>query len=427
MKEARIEEALHPLIHTGKAFYAFVAVILGLLAWSGYSWYLQLTQGLVVTGMRDIPGGSPWGVYIATFVFWIGLSHAGIAISASVRLLKLVRYRAISRIAELVTLFSLPMAGLSIIFDLGRPDRAINLIRFGRWQSPFLWDLSAITTYFVGTVIYLYLSMRSDLAYCAEKIPWRRRLYKLLALNYKPSPYEEEKHARTLWWLAVAIVPIMVTVHTVVSWVFGLMVGRPGWFSTIFGIYFVIGAILSGLAIVYSLAYIFRSLYSWHKYITDEVLFGLSWALRLIFILYLYLWIQEMLTVGFMGPVAEARVLGFLWAGPYASIFWSMLVFTFLLPGLILFAPLFKREWFKPKLVFVASILLNISLWVKRVLIIVPSLLNPYLYPAGTYIPTVTEISIMLGTFWLFILAYTVFTKLFPIVELEVMVSDADG
>ena len=416
-----IDEALlRPLIHTTKGFYVFLGFLIFMLLQFGFSWYTQITQGLIVTGMRDIPGGSPFGIYLSTFIFWIGLAHGGVVISASVRLLKLIQYRVVARIAELATLFALPMAGLSIVFDLGRPDRLINLIRYGRWQSPMLWDLTAITTYFIATLIYLYLSMRRDIVLCMEKIPKRRWLYRLLAMGYGETKLEEEKHSRTLWWLALTIVPIMVTVSTVVSWIFGLLSGRPGWYSTIFGIYFVVGAILSGLAVVYTLTYLFRKLYFWHNYITDDVLRGLAWGLRNVFILYLYLWIQESLTVGYMGPTAERRVLSFLLSGPWAPVFWTMLLFTFILPGVTLFAPMFKGEWFKPRVVFISSILLNISLWVKRLWIVVPSLLNPMLYPTGTYFPTATEISIMLGSFWMFLLSYTIFTKLLPIIELEV-------
>ncbi len=420
-----IDEALlRPLIYTTKRFYIFLGLLIFVLLQFGFSWYTQITQGLIVTGMRDISGGSPFGIYISTFVFWIGLSHAGIAISASVRLLKLIQYRVVARIAELVTLFALPMAGLSIVFDLGRPDRVINLIRYGRWQSPMLWDLTAITTYFMATLIYLYLNMRRDIVLCIEKIPKRRWFYGLLTMGYGETKLEEERHSRALWWLAIAIVPIMVTVHTTVSWVFGLLGGRPGWYSTIFGIYFVVGAILSGLAIVYTLTYLFRELYRWHKYITGDVLRGLAWALRNVFILYLYLWIQESLTVGYMGPTAERRVLGFLLSGQWAPTFWTLFLFTFILPGVTLFAPMFKGEWFKPRVVFISSILLNIFLWAKRVWIVVPSLLNPLLYPTGIYFPTATEISVMLGGFWIFLLSYTIFAKFFPIIELEVAGSD---
>jgi Ni/Fe-hydrogenase subunit HybB-like protein len=424
------ENVLQPLVKTGTGFYIFVGVLLVLTGWFLYSWYTQVSEGLIVTGMRSVynapnymaymvPGGSPWGIYVTNFIFWIGISHAGIAISASVRLMNLTKYKVVARMAEVLTLVALPMAALSIVFDVGRPDRLFNLLEFGRFQAPLLWDLSAITTYFMGTIVYLYLSLRGDIDRIASRLPKRERFYKLLAMNYGGTATEKEMNTKTLWWLAVAIVPIMVTVHSVVSFVFGLMVARAGWYSTIFAIYFVVGAIVSGVAAVYSLAWILRWLYKWQTFVTDEVLRGISWALRNVLIIYIYLWIAEELTTRYQGQAAEMRVSDYLWSGPYAMIFWPLAIIGFGIPALILLKPVFKKKGFNPGLTFAASIILNVALWIKRFLIIVPSLLNPPLYPTGIYIPTFTEASIMLGTFWMATLLYLGFLKLFPIIELD--------
>jgi len=426
------DSVLQPLTKTGTAFYIFVCALLVLTAEFFYAWYLQLTNGLIVTGMRSvynapnymgpyIAGGSPWGIYITNFIFWIGISHAGIAISASVRLMNLNKYKVVARMAEVLTLVALPMAGLSIVFDQGRPDRIINLLIYGRFQSPMLWDLTAITTYFMGTIVYLYLSLRGDIDELARKLPKREWFYKHLAMHYEGTAAEKERHQQTLWWLALAIVPIMVTVHSVVSFVFGLMIARGGWYSTIFAIYFVVGAIVSGVAAVYSLAWIFRWLYKWQSLITDEVLKGVSWALRNVLIIYIYLWIAEELTTRYMGTSADLRVSDFLWFGPYAPIFWTMAIVGFGIPAIILLKPVFGKHGFNPGLTFAASIILNVALWVKRFTIVVPSLLNPPLYQTGVYIPTPTEVSIMLGTFWMAALLYVAFIKLFPIIDLDLV------
>jgi len=429
---AEEESILQPLLKTGKGFYVFVGVLLILTGWFLYCWYTQLSQGLIVTGMRSVYNapnymtygvaeGSPWGIYVTTFIFWIGISHAGIAISASVRLMNLKKYKVVARMAEVLTLVALPMAALSIVFDVGRPDRLFNLLEFGRFQAPMLWDLSAITTYFMGTIIYLYLSLRGDIDQLALRIPRREWFYKRLAMLYEGTETEKERHKQTLWWLAVAIVPIMVTVHSVVSFVFGLMIARAGWYSTIFAIYFVVGAIVSGVAAVYSLAWIFRWLYKWQSLITDEVLKGITWALRNVLIIYLYLWIAEELTMNYMGSSAELRVSDFLFSGRYAPIFWPMVIIGFAVPAIILLKPVFIKKIFNPKLTFIASIILNVALWVARFTIVVPSLLNPPLYPTGIYIPTITEVSIITGTFWMAVLLYVAFVKLFPIIELDVV------
>ncbi len=429
---AEEESVLQPLLKTGKGFYVLVGALLVLTGWFLYCWYTQLSQGLIVTGMRSVYNapnymtygvaeGSPWGIYVTTFIFWIGISHAGIAISASVRLMNLKKYKVVARMAEVLTLVALPMAALSIVFDVGRPDRLFNLLEFGRFQAPLLWDLSAITTYFIATIIYLYLSLRGDIDQLALRIPRREWFYKRLAMHYEGTETEKERHKQTLWWLAVAIVPIMVTVHSVVSFVFGLMIARAGWYSTIFAIYFVVGAIVSGVAAVYSLAWIFRWLYKWQSLITDEVLKGITRALRNVLIIYLYLWIAEELTMKYLGSSAELRVSDFLFSGRYAPIFWPMVIIGFAVPAIILLKPVFIKKIFNPKLTFIASIILNVALWVARFTIVVPSLLNPPLYPTGIYIPTITEVSIITGTFWMAVLLYVAFVKLFPIIELDVV------
>jgi molybdopterin-containing oxidoreductase family membrane subunit len=430
---ASTEDAvLQPLTNTGTAFYIFVCTLLVLTGVFLYSWYSQLTNGLIVTGMRSvynapnymgtyIAGGSPWGIYVTNFIFWIGISHAGIAISASVRLMNLTKYKVVARMAEVLTMVALPMAALSIVFDVGRPDRLFNLLEFGRFQAPLLWDLTAITTYFMGTIVYLYLSLRGDIDELAHKLPRRESFYRHLAMHYERTESMKDKTQQTLWWLALAIVPIMVTVHSVVSFVFGLMISRSGWYSTIFAIYFVVGAIVSGVAAVYSLAWIFRWLYKWQSLITDDVLKGISWALRNVLIIYIYLWIAEELTTRYLGAPADLRVNDYIWFGPYAPIFWSMAIIGFGIPAIILLKPVFGKRRFNPALTFAASIILNVALWVKRFTIVVPSLLNPPLYQTGVYIPTPTEVSIMLGTFWMATLLYIAFIKLFPIIDLDVV------
>lgn len=421
MSETKIRNpAFAPILETGNAYKAMMIVVLALLAWSGYSFYQQLNHGLVVTGMGDIPGGTPYGIYIANFIFFVGISHAGIAISSVVRLMNLETYKPVARIAEFITVVSLPMAVLSIVFDLGRPDRMLNMIIFGRGQSPLVWDMISMTAYFVSSVIYLYTSMRADIAECAEVLPKYGRLYKFLSFGYKDSVEAREKNEKTLRWMAIAILPIMVSVHTVVSWVFGVMVSRPGWYSALFGIYFVIGAVASGVAIVITTAWIFRKIYSWEDYLTDEVFKGLAWALRLVLLVYLYLWFSDIFTILYAGPEAEVVVMNAMLFGEYSVLFWFSMLGGVIIPAAILFVPLFKREAFSVNATVLASVLINLGMFTKRVLIVIPSLAMPRLYEPGTYFPTATEVSIMLTTVWIAIGVYAIFVKVFPMLELDI-------
>ena len=138
-KSVSEESLLRPLKYTSPVFYVWIFVLLVAVGWFLFAWYTQLSQGLAITGMRSIPGGAPWGFYITNFVFFIGITHAGIAIASAIRLLEIKEYMPIARIAELITIISLIVAGFSIVLDVGRPDNLINLILYYPqriWHSP---------------------------------------------------------------------------------------------------------------------------------------------------------------------------------------------------------------------------------------------------------------------------------------------------
>ncbi len=425
------KKIITPLVHTTKLFYVFLAVLLiGVALWL-YAWYIQLTNGLVVTGMRDVGtmAGATWGLYISNFIFFIAISHAGIAISASVRIARLKRYTPITRMAELLTVFGLIMAMLMVISDLGRPDRIFNMIlyypeRVG--QSPLAWDFTAVLTYFTLSTTYLYITLRPDIALLLKKSRvsgFREKLYRLLLPFYKEG--EEEKIERVAFWMAISIVPVMVFVHSTVSWIFGLMVSRPGWYSTIFAPYFVVGAIANGVSSVILVSIISRELFKWEDIIGEDIIRGMANMLGIVTIIYLYFWLSEILTTRFGGLAAEFSVVEnlFLHLGPYTLGFWLLLTLGLLIPFLYLFAQAVDRRLFKIKYVFIAAFLIDASLWVKRVIIVVPSLLVgsasllPYL--PGVYIPTWVEWTIVSATFVLMALLYLVFVKLFPLVPIH--------
>jgi Ni/Fe-hydrogenase subunit HybB-like protein len=389
--------------------------------------------------MRDIGtmGGSTWGLYISNFIFFIAISHAGIAISAAVRIARLKQYTPITRMAELLTIFGLLMAMLMIISDMGRPDRLFNIIwyypqRVG--QSPLVWDITAVFAYFTLSFIYLYSTLRADLALCLQKSSIsgiRKKLYTLLIPFYKAG--EEEKIGKVAFWMAVTIIPIMVFVHSTVSWIFGLMGPQPGWFSTIFAPYFVVGAIANGIATVIILAIISRKFFGWSSIIKDDIIRGMSNMLGIVIIIYLYFWLSEVLTISFASPSAESAVITqlFFSLGAYSWSFWFVL-FSLFTSFVYLLVQALNRKFFNITLIFVITLIVNIALWMKRVILIIPSLLvgkaGLLPYPIGTYTPTWVEWTLVAVTFIIPILLYLVYIKLLPlipIVELqEVTIND---
>lgn len=413
------EVVIRPLRYTAKTFYAFLGVLIAGLLWVGFAWHVQLTQGLVVTGMRDIPGGSTWGVYMVNFIFFIGITHAGIAIASAIRLLKIKEYIPIARIAELITIFSLMVAGLSVIFDLGRPDRIFNLIlHYGErvGQSPVVWDITAIATYLIFAITYLYMEMREDLAKLAGRVKFQR-LYRFLLPLYEQG--ERERVERIVWWASIFNFPIMVMVHTTVAWIFGLMPARPGWYSAIMGPYYVAGAVLSGVAAVIVAAAVYRRVFNWHDVIGPKIFKGLGRFLSWVTIIYLYFVLAEQVTVRYAGPVPEMKVSEALVRFEFAWPFWLQ-VGALSIAFIIYFLPTVRPNAFRIWSTVLASALVIISLWVTRFLIVVPSLTRPYLlYPIGIYFPTWVEWSLVGGGFVIVIFMFTLFTKVFPIIPIS--------
>ncbi|MEM1544874.1 MAG: NrfD/PsrC family molybdoenzyme membrane anchor subunit [Candidatus Methanomethylicia archaeon] len=413
-----LSKVLRPLTYTSRKFYIFISVLAVTIAWFLYAWYIQLYYGLGVTGMRDYV---IYGLYIANFVFLIGVSHAGIAISAGVRLLRVVVLKPIVRMAELLTAVSLIIAFMNVLFDLGRPERVLNMFAYGRWLSVLVWDMTSITTYLVATIIYLYVTMREDIALCAKHLIKRSWLYKIASLRYKYDVLSRKAHEKAAWWLALVILPIMVSVHTVVSWVFGLMV-RPGWYNPFFGPYFVTGAIASGVATIIMVAAVFRKIFQWEFLITPQIFRILSNFLRVVLAIYIYFMICEQVTIRYLGPAREKEVSNILFFGDYAALYWFVVIITLAIPFIMLSIYTFIPKFFSIKLIVLAATLINIGLWIKRIIIVIPVLLRPELpYPLGIYIPTWVEFSLIIGGYAIAALIYTVFIKLFPIVELAII------
>jgi molybdopterin-containing oxidoreductase family membrane subunit len=368
------------------------------------------------------PVGAAWGGYIANFVFFVGLAHGGIAIAAAIRLMNLKKYQPVARIGEVLTVISLMMAGLSITIDMGRPDRIFNIVRF--WpervaSSSLSWDVTVIILYFTMSASYLWLTMRKDLALCIHKFPKLKFLYKALLIGYTPD--EEKTLHRMTWWLSIAIVFLVVMLSGgVVAWIFGLLPSRPGWFSALAGPYFLTAAISSAISAIILASAALRKIFHWEHHIQQDIFRGLGTFLGILTFFYIYLILAEQLTMRYAAPVPEFLLSVKLLQGEFAPIFWPMLIFGFFLPAVLLVVQGVRPKLFSVTRTVVACSLLIISFWIKRFLIVVPSLLRPLLpFPEGAYSPSWIEWSVIAGTIAMAILMYIGFLKLFPIVELS--------
>jgi molybdopterin-containing oxidoreductase family membrane subunit len=390
-------------------------IAFGLLALGIAAWVRQYILGLGVTGLnRPVY----WGVYLTNFVFFIGLAHSGTFISAILRVAGQGWRKPLTRAAEAITLFSLPFGAASIIVDMGRPERLLNLVFFGRYQSPILWDVTAVGLYILSSIVFFYLSLLPDIALCRDRLTdvpkWQRRMYEILALGWQGRPEQFHRLERVLDGMAIFMTMLVVTVHTVVSWLFGMTL-QPGWHTALLGPFFLLGAILSGTAAVVLALAALRKVYKLETVLPISLFNSLRKLLITFLLGWMYFMIAEHLTIGYGNMVEEMRVLQDKFTGTYALMFWGMSVLVFVVPLLIL---LFKGKnsigW-----MIIACILINVGMWLERYIVIIPSQISPRLMAelgAGLYRPTMTEILITLAFFSGMFLLYAVFTRFFPII-----------
>ncbi|MFC2018111.1 NrfD/PsrC family molybdoenzyme membrane anchor subunit [Chloroflexota bacterium] len=420
------DEALfQPVMHRGRNYYLLVAslsvfVILGIAAY-----IYQFVEGLTVTGLsRQVF----WGVYITDFVFFIGISHAGTLISAILRITKAEWRRPVTRCAELITVMVLFFGVASILIDLGRPDRMFNIVKHANFGSPLLWDLTSVSVYLTCSISFLYTAMIPDIAMLRDRGIKPRWLYEILAIGWRGTERQKKRLNIAVTILCIAVIPVAVSVHTVVSYVFA-MTTQPMWHSAIFGPYFVVGAIFSGIAALIIAMAIIRKVYHLENYLTQQHFTNLGYLLLAMTVFWFYFTFGEYLTAWYGHEPTEMKVFWEKFTGDYAPHYWAMVICCFVIPMCIL--PFNKTRTILGTCI--ASGAIVIGMWLERYVIIVPTLLNQRLessridasvYPpvesvaAVNYAPSWVEWAIFVGCFAFFVLLYVVFTKYFPIISI---------
>lgn len=419
-KQAPATLALAPLGPLGfgmKLWLGFVLAGVGLLI---YSFLHVLLVGHIALGGGTY--GAVWGIMVANIIHLIGISHVGIAISAVVRIMALERYKQLARLAEFVTLASLITAVVNIGLDVGRPDRfIINVFWYGRWHSPFVWSMTVITTYLAGSTIYLYLAMRADLAACAALVPGRAPFFRLISLGYVDTDEARARHRRVVWWLAVIILPIMVSVHSVYGYIFGLQAARPGWYNPVMAPYFVLGAVVSGFSAMIVVAAVIRRAFGWQQFLPDRIFKGLGIVLGFVTLLYMYFFFSEVLTAQYASPIKEFAVSNEVLNGRFAPIFWPTFIAGLFIPFWALFVQGANPRICSVPLTVTSAVLINVAMWIKRGLIVVPSFYHPMLshYRIAEYIPTPLEVLQVLSSDAVGALIFTGLLLILPSLELD--------
>jgi len=407
-----------PLSGASRRYLAIVSLLSAITLWGLFCWGYQLYEGIGVAGIRRPVF---WGFYIVNFVFWIGISHAGTLISAILRLTEAQWRKPVTRAAEAITVFALMIGGMFPIIHLGRAWIFYWLIPYPNsrllwpnFRSPLLWDLTAISTYLTGSTIYLFLPLIPDVAQLAEHATGlRRKLYRFLSLGWTGSDREWHALERAMKLMAAMILAVAVSVHTVVAWDFSMAIA-PMWHSTIFGPYFVVGAIFSGIAALLLVMSIIRKTMHFEKYLTPHHFDNLAKLLLLMSLLWLYFSFAENLTVWYGNEPKEMNVFGVRTRGTFSIYFWTMVFCNFVVPFVLLGVKRLRTI----RTSTIAAIAVLIGMWLERYIIVVPTLAVTRL-PAvsGGYSPTWVEISITIATFAVMALLYLLFSKLFPIVS----------
>ena len=382
-----------------------------------YALIVQIVDGHIVTGMRD---NVVWGIYIANFIFFIGISYAGALISGILHLLRVPWRAPIIRIAEIITVISTIIGPAYILLCMGRLDRLHHLVLFGRIQSPIIWDVLAISTYLIGSIIFLYLATIRDLAALRDypfKSKWRHKIYKFLAFGFNGSSKQNRYLDRSLDIMSAIIIPLAVLVHSVLAWIFGMTL-RPGWHSTIFAPYFVVAAVFSGTGVLIIALWVFRKYYNLQSYITKIHFNYLGIILMVLGALYAYFTFSEYLTSWYGSETWEMEVLYKLFdPNEYWWWFAFAAILGVLLPIIVIVIPKFRSI----NSITVVSVIAVFALWVKRYLIIIPTLETPMLPLQDMrpeyihYQPTIIEWLLTFSGVALFCLLFFLFSKFIPI------------
>jgi len=404
---------------TSWKFWVVLAILVALVSYCFvYMWGYLIAEGLGVAGvMRP----SYWGIFLVNTVFWIGISHAGTFISAILRVFKAEFRRPFTRAAELMTTFGLIQAGASIFMHMGRVWLAYWMfpipnerMLWPNFHSPLMWDLLAITTYVLGSTMYLFLPLIPDLAMARDRSTgWRKSFFKVLALGFRGTEGEWRHLTTAMNFFAFAIIPVMFSVHTIVSWDFA-MATRPGWSSSVFGPYFVLGALHSGMGAVAIVLFIMRATMKHMDYfIRKEHFDALGKLMLIVSMAYAYFFFNDYIVQWYGGDLATDNLLHWLEEGPMAWMFFQLILFNIALPWLTLWSSKIRQT---PWLLALIGLLINVGMYWERYLIVPVMLtINRMPFTWKLYQPGV-EIYLTIGTFSMFLLFYMIASRLIPLV-----------
>jgi Ni/Fe-hydrogenase subunit HybB-like protein len=383
---------------------------------------------LVVKGVGIWGVNEPvaWAFAITNFVWWVGIGHAGTFISAFLLLLRQSWRTSINRFAEAMTIFALAMAGLMPILHLGRPWFFYWLIPYPsimnvwpQWRSPLVWDIFAISTYLIVSLLFWYMGMIPDLATLRDSARqrWKQIAYGLVALGWRGDAMHWARFDSAYLLIAGLATPLVISVHSVVSLDFTIG-NTPGWHSTIFPPYFVAGALFSGFAMALTLAIPMRAVFRLKSFITLRHLDNMAKLMLTCGLIVTYSYAVEIFMAFYSADNFEIAATMNRFAGPYAPVFWCVIACNSVIPQALWSA----RVRASPLSLFAIAIVINIGMWLERFMIIVSSLNRDYLPSAwGLFKPTFWDLATLAGSIGTFALLFLIFLRVLPALSISEM------
>ena len=413
------KDVLSSLVNPRPAYWVAVGICLLLLSCAVVAEIYQYNTGI---GTADLDWPQMWGLYIATFIFWIGMSHSGTLLSAILHIIHADWRKPIYRFAEAMTTFSLMTAGLFPVIHLGRLWNMYWVLPYasdrGAWpnfRSPLVWDAFAIFTYLTSSALFLFIGMIPDLAICRDNAKgWRKKLYTFLSMGWEGTDRQWRNFRKTYLLMACFLIPLAVSVHSIVSSDFAMSI-MPGWHVTTFPPYFVAGALYSGCAAIITLFIILRYFFRFEEYMTIPILEKTCKLTFVIAMAWTYLLFAEFVTAWYGDDIPSKEVLIDKFTGHYAPYFITMVFLGSVMPFTLAFEKLRRHI----PTMFVVSLLLNVGMWLERWMIVSPTLSFSYQPVAWSVLwPSIVQWAIVFGSFGWFGLLFLVFVKIFPSVSM---------
>lgn len=431
------EDILRPMFKSSAGYFALLGLAVAIMVYGGFCWYFQLTRGLGAAGYQPPVF---WGVYITTFVFWVGIGHAGTLISAVLFLFRSKWRTGVYRASEAMTIFAVMTAALFPAIHVGRAWNAYWLFPYPNqrqlWQnfkSPLMWDVFAVSTYFSVSTIFFYIGLIPDIASVRDRTRGAiHQIYKGMAFGWRGTDRQWRHYMAAYGFFAAFATPLVLSVHSVVSWDFA-MAQTMGWHSTLFPPYFVAGAIFSGCAMVITLMLPLSRMFDWDvgpdgKQVTDEhdkhaqdVYIGV-WHLESLAKMCLltggiltYAYGIEHYIAWYSDNPYEWGIFEYRLFGEYDWVFY-MMVFCNCLAPLVWWKKAWRRNY---TILFIVSIIINVGMWFERYNIIASALAHQYDPAAWTlYNPNWVEWGIMAGSFGWFFTWFLLFIRVMPSVAI---------